>query len=99
MNRRARSADESRAPARAESDPLGRVQRIGTGDISKDDFPQLPTQSPHTLERACTTKLGYCRVANLTPPGQPCYCLTSTGARVDGYVIAYRFTDVPSTIR
>ena len=46
---------------------------IGTGDISKDDFPQVPTQSPHTLERACTTRLGYCRVANLTPPGQPCY--------------------------
>ena len=57
---------------------------IGTGDISKDDFPQLPTQSPHTLERACTTKLGYCRVANLTPPGQPCYCLTATGIRVEG---------------
>jgi hypothetical protein len=72
---------------------------VGTGDIGKDDFPQLPTQSPHTLERACTTRLGYCRVANLTPPGQPCYCLTSTGARVDGYVIAYRFTDVPSTVR
>jgi hypothetical protein len=72
---------------------------FGTGDISKDDVPQLPTQSPHTLERACTTKLGYCRVANLTPPGQPCYCLTSAGARVDGYVIAYRFTDVPSTLK
>jgi hypothetical protein len=71
---------------------------IGTGDIGKDDF-QLPTQSPHTLERACTTKLGYCRVANLTPPGQPCYCLTATGARVDGYVIAYRFTDVPSVVK
>jgi hypothetical protein len=72
---------------------------IGTGDISKDDFPQIPTQSPHTLERACTTRLGYCRVANLTPPGQPCYCLTAVGARVDGYVIAYRFTDVPSVVK
>jgi hypothetical protein len=72
---------------------------IGTGDISKDDFQQLPTQSPHTLERACTTRLGYCRVANLTPAGQPCYCLTSAGARVDGYVIAYRFTDAPSTLK
>ena len=38
-------------------------------------------------------------VANLTPPGQPCYCLTSTGARVDGYVIAYRFSDVPSVVK
>ena len=72
---------------------------IGTGDISKDDFPQTPTQSPHTLERACTTRLGYCRVANLTPPGQPCYCLTAAGARVDGYVLAYRFTDVPSVVK
>lgn len=72
----------------------------GTGDISKDDFGyQIPTQSPHTLERACTTRLGYCRVANLTPPGQPCYCLAATGARVDGYVIAYRFTDVPSVVK
>ena len=57
---------------------------IGTGDISKDDFPQIPTQSPHTLERACTTRLGFCRVA---------------GARVDGYVIAYRFSDVPSVVK
>jgi len=72
---------------------------IGTGDISKDDFPQIPTLSPHTLERACTTRLGYCRVANLTPPGQPCYCLTAAGARADGYVIAYRFTDVPSVVK
>ena len=72
---------------------------VGTGDISKDDFPQIPTASPHTLERACTTQLGYCRVANLTPPGQPCYCLTAAGARVDGYVIAYRFTDVPSVVK
>ena len=73
---------------------------VGTGDISRDDFNyQIPTQSPHTLERACTTRLGLCRVANLTPPGQPCYCLTSTGARVDGYVIAYRFSDVPSVVK
>jgi hypothetical protein len=73
---------------------------VGTGDISRDDFNyQIPTQSPHTLERACTTRLGFCRVANLTPPGQPCYCLTSTGARVDGYVIAYRFSDVPSVVK
>jgi hypothetical protein len=73
---------------------------VGTGDISRDDFNyQMPTQSPHTLERACTTRLGFCRVANLTPPGQPCYCLTSTGARVDGYVIAYRFSDVPSVVK
>jgi len=77
-------------------DPRG---GIGTGDVSKDDFPQIPTQSPHTLARACTTRLGYCRVANLTPPGQPCYCLTATGARVDGHVIAYRFTDVPSVVK
>ena len=73
---------------------------VGTGDISRDDFNyQIPTQSPHTLERACTTRLGLCRVANLTPPGQPCYCLTSTGARLDGYVIAYRFSDVPSVVK
>ena len=58
---------------------------IGTGDISKDDYQQqIPTQSPHTLERACTTRLGFCRVA---------------GARVDGYVIAYRFSDVPSVVK
>jgi len=67
---------------------------IGTGDIGKDDFPQVPAQSPHTLERACTTRAGYCRVANLLPPGQPCYCVSSSGARVDGYVIAFRWTDV-----
>ena len=72
---------------------------IGTGDISKDDFSQIPTQSPHTLERACTTKAGFCRVANLTPPGQPCSCFTAAGARVDGYVIAYRFTDVPQVVK
>jgi hypothetical protein len=73
---------------------------VGTGDLSRDDFNhQIPTQAPHTLERACTTKLGYCRVANLTPPGQPCYCLTATGARVDGYVIAYRFSDVPAVVK
>jgi hypothetical protein len=73
---------------------------LSTGDISKDDFNyQRPTQSPHTLERACTTKVGFCRVANLLPPGQACYCLTNAGARVDGYVIPYRFTDVPSTIK
>jgi hypothetical protein len=73
---------------------------LGTGDIGKDDFGyQRPTQSPHTLERACTTKAGFCRVANLVPPGQPCYCLAANGARVDGYVIPYRFTDVPSTVK
>ena len=73
---------------------------VGTGDISREDFGyQIPTQSPHTLERACTTKLGVCRVANLTPPGQPCYCLTAAGARVDGYVIAFRFSDVPSIVK
>ncbi|HEX9821993.1 MAG TPA: hypothetical protein VGD07_20520 [Methylomirabilota bacterium] len=73
---------------------------FSTGDISKDDVRhQIPTQSPHTLERACTTKLGHCRVANLTPPGQPCSCVASTGARVDGYVIAYRWTDVPSSVK
>jgi len=66
---------------------------IGTGDISKDDFPQIPTQSPHVIERACTTRAGYCRVANQLPPGQPCYCVISTGVRVDGYVIASRWTD------
>jgi hypothetical protein len=73
---------------------------VGTGDLSQDDFNyQIPTQSPHTLERACTTAVGYCRVANLTPPGRPCYCLTAAGVRVDGYVIAYRFTDVPSVVK
>jgi len=71
---------------------------IGTGDVP-EEYPQIPTQTPHTLERACTTRVGYCRVANLTPPGQPCYCLTATGARVDGYVIAYRFSDVPSVVK
>jgi hypothetical protein len=73
---------------------------LSTGDISKEDFShQIPTQSPHTLERACTTRLGICRVANHTPPGQPCYCVAANGARVDGYVIAYRFTDVPSVVK
>ena len=73
---------------------------IGTGDISKDDYGgQRPTQSPHTLERACTTQLGICRVANLVPPGQPCYCLAGDGARLDGYVIAWRWTGVPTDIK
>lgn len=73
---------------------------LDTGSISREDFGyQRPTQSPHTLERACTTTLGVCRVANLTPPGQPCYCLTAAGARVDGYVIAFRFTDVPAVVK
>jgi hypothetical protein len=67
---------------------------ISTGDISKDDFPQIPTRSPHVIERACTTRAGYCRVANQTPPGQPCYCLTGTGVRVDGHVTSYRWSDV-----
>ena len=72
---------------------------IDSGDISKHDFRhQTPTPSPHTLERACTTRLGICRVANRLPPGQPCSCVTTAGARVDGYVIAHRFTDVPSTV-
>jgi hypothetical protein len=69
---------------------------LSTGDISKDDFNyQRPTQSPHVLERACTTKAGFCRVANMVPPGQACYCLTNAGARVDGHVIPYRFSDAP----
>ncbi len=73
---------------------------IGTGDISKDDYGgQRPTQSPHTLERACTTQLGICRVANLTPPGRPCYCVGGNGGRVDGYVIAWRWTAVPTDIK
>jgi hypothetical protein len=72
---------------------------INSGDISKDDFPQVPTQSPHTLERACTTRLGICRVGNLTPPGQPCYCLAANGARLDGYVIAWRWTGVPTDLK
>jgi hypothetical protein len=73
---------------------------VGTGDIGREDFQQqIPTQSPHTLERACTTRQGYCRVANLLPPGQPCYCVAANGARVDGYVIAYRWTEVPSVVK
>jgi len=73
---------------------------IGTGDISKDDYrQQLSTQSPHTLERACTTQAGICRVANQTPPGQPCYCVAGNGARLNGYVIAYRWTPVPTDVR
>ena len=73
---------------------------VSTGDISKDDFRyQTPTQSPHTLERACTTQVGICRVANLVPPGQPCYCLAGTGARVDGFVIAWRWTGVPIELK
>jgi len=73
---------------------------ISSGDISKDDYGgQRPTQSPQTLERACTTQQGICRVANQTPPGQPCYCVAGNGARVDGYVIAWRWTPVPSDLR
>ena len=73
---------------------------IGTGDISKDDYrQQLPSQSPHTPERACTTQSGICRVANQTPPGQPCYCVANNGARLNGYVIAYRWTPVPTDVR
>jgi hypothetical protein len=73
---------------------------IGTGDISKDDYrQQLPTQSPHTLERACTTQRGICRVANQTPPGQPCYCLANDGGRLDGHVIAWRWGAVPVDVK
>jgi hypothetical protein len=73
---------------------------IGGGDVSKEDFQhQRPTPSPHTLERACTTRAGICRVANLTPPGQPCFCLAADGTRRDGYVIAWRWTPVPTDIR
>jgi hypothetical protein len=57
------------------------------------DSSQIPTQSPRTLERACTTRAGYCRVANLLPPGQSCY-RASNGTWGDGDVIAYRWTDV-----
>ena len=67
---------------------------IGTGDISKDNFPQIPTQSPHVIERACTTRAGYCRVANQLPAGQPCYCVAANGVRVDGHVIAYRWSEM-----
>jgi hypothetical protein len=73
---------------------------VTSGDISKDDYGgQIPTQSPHTLERACTTRLGICRVANHTPPGQPCYCVAGNGARLAGYVIAWRWTTVPTDIK
>jgi hypothetical protein len=73
---------------------------IGTGDISRDDYQgQRPAQGPHTLERACTTQAGICRVANQTPPGQPCYCVANNGARLNGYVIAYRWTPVPADVR
>ncbi len=73
---------------------------IHSGDISKDDYrQQLPTQSPHTLERACTTQAGICRVANQMPPGQPCYCVAGNGAGLNGYVIAYRWTPVPTDVR
>ena len=72
---------------------------IDTGDISKDDFRyQMPTQTPHTLERACTTQQGICRIPNLVPPGQPCHCLASNGARADGYVLARRRTGVPTDL-
>ena len=46
------------------------------------------------IERACTTRAGFCRVANQLPPGQPCSCVAANGARGDGYVIAYRWSDV-----
>jgi hypothetical protein len=72
---------------------------ISTGDIKEDFSHQMPTQSPHTLERACTTQLGICRMPNLIPPGQPCHCLTANGARVDGYVIAWRWTGVPTDLK
>ena len=73
---------------------------VNTGDISKEDYGgQRPTQSPHTPERACTTQSGICRVANQTPPGQPCYCVAGNGARLNGYVIAYRWTPVPTDVR
>ena len=55
---------------------------INSGDIGKDDDGgQRPTQSP----------------ANQTPPGQPCYCLAANGARLDGYVIAWRWSPAPPT--
>jgi hypothetical protein len=37
---------------------------IGTGEIGKDDFPQIPTQSPHTLARVHHTR-------GVLPGGQP----------------------------
>ena len=67
---------------------------IGTGDINKDDFLQIPTRSPHVIERACTTRAGYCRVANQLPAGQPCSCVAANGVRVDGHVIAYRWSEM-----
>jgi hypothetical protein len=70
-----------------------------TGTLTRDDFPEVPTRTPHTLERACTTPLGFCRIANLTPPGQPCSCVTPDGARVGGYAIAWRWTDVPAVVK
>ena len=75
---------------------------MSTGDISKDDYrQQLPTQSqiPHTAERACTTPVGICRVANQTPPGQPCYCLGADGGRLDGFVMAWRWGRVPVDVK
>jgi hypothetical protein len=72
---------------------------VSSGDIDQDDDRrQIPTQTPHTLERACTTRLGICRVANHTPPGQPCYCVAGNGARLDAYVIAWRWTAAPTDI-
>jgi hypothetical protein len=72
---------------------------MSTGDISKDDYREQATQSPHTAERACTTQAGICRVANQTPPGQPCYCLAAGGGRLDGFVIAWRWGRVPVDVK
>ena len=36
-------------------------------------------------QRACTTPYGLCRIADGTPPGQPCYCYLANGQRVGGF--------------
>jgi hypothetical protein len=73
---------------------------VSSGDLNKEDYQrQQVTPTPHTLERACTTRLGICRVANQTPPGQPCSCVAGNGARLDGYVISWRWTGVPTDLK
>ena len=36
-------------------------------------------------QRACSTVYGLCRIADGTPPGQPCYCHYANGQWVGGY--------------
>jgi hypothetical protein len=48
--------------------------------------PPPPNSRPNPAgQRACTTAYGLCRIADGTPPGQPCYCHYANGQWVGGF--------------